>query len=845
MNAMPPVEATLVTPIPAGAPPRPDHARLGSPSRSWTYVDAQGEPLVVICRFDRPAREGAAKPGKEILPLSLWRQPDGTLEWRWKGLEAPRPLYNLHRIAATQESDAWIVITEGEKAAEEAADLFPDGVATTPMNGANAAAQTDWAPLRGRNCLIVPDLDEPGRKFAETVAARLREAGAARIRILDLSEIARISWQGDREQHRSPDAVPQGYDLADAAADGWTAERLQAALAASRHLLQEIELSAAEPAVSPLPAVPSGLPQATFILDEDGVWKVVQTYDKKAKETVEELVWVCGPLRIVGYSRDPQTRDWGRLVAFEDPDGHPKRLVIPAQSLAGGGTEVFKRLMSHGLTFVPTRKSCELLMEYLLVSTPDLRITQTRMPGWVGETFALPGISFGPDEVICDLGEIDHRYAVSGCIETWRKTAALAIGNSRLAFALSAAFAGPLLRPLGQEAGGVHFVGSMGDGKTTLAEMAGSVWGGGRAGYIRSWQGSESGHEGAAVATNDTLLVLDEIGQADPALLGPIVYMHHNGSGKNRADTDGRLKDSTSWKCLLLSTGEKTVAQAIADSPRGGRAMAGHAVRLLDIPSDAGAGLGVFEELHGFESSRELALHLHHMGGQHYGHAARAFLTRLTDEPDEASNLVGPLIKEFVAQACPPGASRQVQRAAARFGLIAGAGELAISFGVLPWPTGEALRAADRCFRDWLASQANPEHSREHVEAIRTVQRFISLHGAARFEEIRPRKAEHDPEAFERPVSNRAGYRKPVAEGVEYNVLPEVWRGEICKGLDPEKVARILQQSGLLEPGEAGRLQKKVRLPDHAQPVRCYVLKPGILSWPGTDEDDTGDPEQE
>ena len=324
MNALTPNAARIVTPIPPEAPPRPPHGRLGHPSQVWTYVDAEGRPLVHVCRFDLPARDGSAKPGKEILPLSLWQQPDASREWRWKNLEAPRPLYNLDRIAASRDSDAWIVIAEGEKAADAGGRLFPDRIATTPMNGANAPQKTDWTPLRGRCCLVVADLDPPGQAFRDAVIALLREAGAARILVLDLSGIATTLWRDDREERRAPEDVPKGYDLADAEADGWTAERLQAALAGTPDLLSEDPAFAAPPAAAPPAAAPEA-PGSDFISTAEGVWKVVRSYDRKAKETVEEHVRVCGPLEIAEV-----------LVAF-DPDaaatlaGTGARLKIPPE----------------------------------------------------------------------------------------------------------------------------------------------------------------------------------------------------------------------------------------------------------------------------------------------------------------------------------------------------------------------------------------------------------------------------------------------------------------------------------------------------------------------------------
>ena len=56
---------------------------------------------------------------------------------------------------------------------------------------------------------------------------------------------------------------------------------------------------------------------------------------------------------------------------------------------------------------------------------------------------------------------------------------------------------------------------------------------------------------------------------------------------------------------MVLSTGEKGLADKIAEE--GGKVQAGQAVRLIDVPADAGKGLGIFENLHSHESPSAFA----------------------------------------------------------------------------------------------------------------------------------------------------------------------------------------------------------------------------------------------
>jgi uncharacterized protein (DUF927 family) len=426
--------------------------------------------------------------------------------------------------------------------------------------------------------------------------------------------------------------------------------------------------------------------------------------------------------------------------------------------------------------------------------------------------------------------DFDDPYQEEGDMKTWQaELARYAVGNSRLAFAMSAGFAGPLLHPTESESGGFHFRGGSSIGKTTVLQVAASIWGNRE--FIRTWRATSNGMEGIAALHNDTLLLLDEMGQVDGREVGQIAYMIANGIGKTRASRTGQARKAARWRTIFLSTGEVGLADKIAEDGRGRRAAAGQEVRIVDIPADAGVGLGIFEELHGFPSADAFARHLKVASGRYYGRACHEFVQRLVNNYDCIAPTVEGYSKEFLAEAMPQNADGQVSRVCARFALAAAAGEMATAFGVLPWPAGEASKAAARCFRDWLEARGGVEPAEER-EAISAVRRFIELHGTSRFEPMGaliPTTGTGDP--IDVRIPNRAGFRR-MAEGeggIEYLVLPEVWRSEVCAGMDPVRVAKTLAARGYLDTGEDGKLGKKSRLPGFTSPVRCYTISPGIL----------------
>jgi hypothetical protein len=124
-------EAWIVLPIPADAPSMPrTFGGLGTLVDQWSYNDADGNGLFHVLRFERIVN-GVTK--KSVVPMSLWRRPDGRMEWRMKQVTGPRPLYNLCQLSTNPGAE--VVIVEGEKTAEAARRLFPDCVVTTSSGG--------------------------------------------------------------------------------------------------------------------------------------------------------------------------------------------------------------------------------------------------------------------------------------------------------------------------------------------------------------------------------------------------------------------------------------------------------------------------------------------------------------------------------------------------------------------------------------------------------------------------------------------------------------------------------------------------------------------------------------
>ncbi|MCH7920833.1 MAG: DUF3987 domain-containing protein [Planctomycetes bacterium] len=148
--------------------------RHGSHSKTWTYRDAAGEPVGMIVRWDTPT-------GKDYRPVSKISE-----GWIIGGMPDPRPPYNLPDLLARRNEPVYFC--EGEKACDAATAIGL--LSTTTAHGSQSPGKTDLQPLAGREVNILPDNDDPGRKYAEKVASMLSKLQPpAVVRIVKLHDL--------------------------------------------------------------------------------------------------------------------------------------------------------------------------------------------------------------------------------------------------------------------------------------------------------------------------------------------------------------------------------------------------------------------------------------------------------------------------------------------------------------------------------------------------------------------------------------------------------------------------------------------------------------------------------
>lgn len=436
---------------------------------------------------------------------------------------------------------------------------------------------------------------------------------------------------------------------------------------------------------------------------------------------------IGGSIRVKARTRLPGLqRGHGALLEWQNHDGEVLKEIVYARDLHGDRSrQIRDMLIDTGYNLAPGQSSWGLLQYYLLeeMTTAD-PATVVNRTGWHGRVFATDQWTAGEvDEPHYYVGRLSGSsvLAESGSLAEWCEHVGLFCqGNPLAIFAVGMALAAPLLEPAGMENGAFHLVGASSSGKTTLLQIAASVYGDSR--YLRSWISTTNGLAAVATEHHDMLLPLDEIGMARPEDIDAAIYQIMNGAGKLRANIYGDLAETTHWRTLVLSSGEVWIGeilQQIGKTPR-----AGQQIRLVEIPVFGCH--GVFDNLHGRDNAQQFVDELKASCQRYHGSVIRPWVEFLTQNYDELPQYLTKEISRLTAEWTSPQMASQVQRVGRRFALVAAALSLGCRNFILPWPEKESQNAVCRVFSAWLANRGHTRNSEEY-RILKALERAMKI----------------------------------------------------------------------------------------------------------------------
>ncbi len=157
-------------------PPECFQKRREAPDRrthegTFIYTDEKGNPLLKIERYRNS--QAARKQGKPEKDFPQSTMVNGS--WKSGGYQRttgnPNPLYRLPELH--NNPAATVYIHEGEIKVDRAREWSLPGVHTCWPGGAEAIGKADFTHLHGRDVVLIPDNDGPGKKAMAKIAVLL------------------------------------------------------------------------------------------------------------------------------------------------------------------------------------------------------------------------------------------------------------------------------------------------------------------------------------------------------------------------------------------------------------------------------------------------------------------------------------------------------------------------------------------------------------------------------------------------------------------------------------------------------------------------------------------------
>lgn len=575
----------------------------------------------------------------------------------------------------------------------------------------------------------------------------------------------------------------------------------------------------AGPGETPYAELPKGYSYANADGSGDIIYSVQdwETNDG-ADDDADQTVPICSNIKFLshGYTEGAtgigkDGRNCGKYIEITQLFGQITVEFIP-DAVSSNLKDLIPALSGMGVRVATNRFAAKGVHKLFAEVKLPKQVKRVSTSGWHGKTaFVRPDCIIG---AVAGAGIVYSGMSVpgsetSGTLAEWQQNvAAYCKGHSRIAMGLGVAFSAPLLKLLGRGGYICHTYGGSTSGKSGALKASQSVSGSGD--YRSSWKTTDNGAEGLATSHNDRPMPMDELGTATGETVSGLAYMINEGKGKQRADRTGGHRKQQLFKVAVFSTGEGTMAEKISEKRHGNKKVnAGETVRTLEIPADAGKGLGIFEHIPAeFQGPKELAKHLEWATDRYYGTAEIAFIEYIIANYDASIEFVRAKMESFSAHIAKGiGTNPQVTRAMENFALVYASLRLAAKAGVLDW-SDKDCNIVMNCAVAW-AKERGHTGAHESVAPVEAFTDFTSAH-AARFEDWN--NPGHN------PTNNRAGFMRRmlgpnpnaktagappnIVVAYRYYVFPAAFR-EACQGTSVKLAAQALYDAGLLLKGKS------------------------------------------
>lgn len=680
---------------------------LSDEKRAHIWTDEFGNPTIRAWIIKKMNDKGQLEKGGKLEYwyadkfVSPWKLPEGFIKPR-------RILYKWPEIIKALDNDpeVTISITEGEKDADT---LWSLGIPATTCGSARRLPKEAIEVLkRFKSVHIYEDNDGPGRENTKLLISKLYSLDKAfKVVRFDVKDVT--DWINLGNTHT---------DLV-------------------THLLKIPLLD---------PTTINQSKNSFYYNDKTGLYfypAEVEIVDPKTKVGTgvferPEPVKLGNFMEVLGIPMTLGGTEPGRYVRVIGEDRRYHTVYIPSDILESRSVDLPQLLRRMGgyrnnIDKPLNIKSwCSSVSNYLVHESPDTYVYVLNARGWHvlrdgTKIFATPGAEKcriastedAPEVLLPDINP--EAYLSTGTLQEWKdNVAAYAVGNPLQIFAMSMAFVGPILSIISHESFGGNMNGTSGTGKSTTRKMAGTVIGNPNLNW-RSGDSTVIGLGAFAVEKNNDLLILDELHLMGNAVSN-IPYILANGIQRNRANTEGGLKDAKPYSIAFLLSGEESFEAIIGDDSR-----LGQAVRLIDIRVPKPEEGGVIESLNSkFNSSGEQIKHLESAVNKYYGTAFNEYIKKLLKAGDDLiQRYVLQQLKEFKTNLGYDSKTSDIQRVIGHLGVVSAAGELATALSITGWPKEAVKNSLYTIYRRWEQVNVPGDKLTEDERIICELKEFL------------------------------------------------------------------------------------------------------------------------
>lgn len=280
------------------------------------------------------------------------------------------------------------------------------------------------------------------------------------------------------------------------------------------------------------------------VIYEHDVYPVAIVYSERAREYV------------VRIRRFLPKDGWGE---FEIPMGSlydPRRLSVTMGNLG----------------VMPDVANVQFLVQYMIAYIRTLQrqqaaTTEYSQLGWREDRFVLPESEVLPEGVnrIAPAKNTSNALkweTAKGDIEEWKKVPAMYAkpGLESLQFGIMVGFAAPLFKFTNYNGVVVSLVGKRGCGKSSVAQVANSIWGHQKMGWVDLQKDSWKGFYNKIGTLNNLPVTYDEVTNLPERDLSDLCYAISKGTGRQVLNQDGTAKElDNNWQTMMISTSNSSL----------------------------------------------------------------------------------------------------------------------------------------------------------------------------------------------------------------------------------------------------------------------------------------------